>query len=131
MSPTTRRSALRVAGPSLLTVFAGCSALGSTSLKAVSIVLHNRTEKRQAVSVRVTSKSDETERINTNIDLDPHGGHKFNNAVRSNEQYTVEIGFRPTDGSGEEFAETYEWNSVEQPLHVLLTDQVVFAEQVG
>lgn len=127
----TRRSALRLTGASLLTAFAGCTRLGSTSLKAVSVTLHNRTDEHRAVSVRVSTTNDETERIATNIELDPHAGHKFNNAVRSNEQYDVEIGFRPADGSGDEYTETYEWTSVEQPLHVLLTDQIVFAEQVG
>jgi hypothetical protein len=44
--------------------------------------------------------------------------------------YDLEVTY--TDDSGEApYSESQEWNDAGQPLHILLTDQIVFAVQMG
>ena len=65
--------------------------------------------------------------IDTTIDLEPNTTYRFNRQLRMNEQYriTVDVQGGPN--------ETYEWNDVGSPLHVIVDDSenVVFATQVG
>jgi hypothetical protein len=133
-----RRSVLGTVGVALVSGLTGCAAAGSTSAKAVDLVVHNEASVRRSVTVRVTetsdgssSGSDEQARIDTTLELVPNGRHEFNNELRANETYSVEIAFEPTDGDGEQYSATYDWSSVDGTLHVLLTGQVVFAKQVG
>lgn len=129
-----RRSLLGAVGVGLASGLAGCADFGSTSAKAVDLVLHNELSVPRSVTVRATDTStdgDGQTRIDTTLELAPHGRHRFNNELRANETYEVEITFEPTESDGESYSETYDWSTVDETLHVLLTDQVVFTKQVG
>lgn len=95
MSPVSRYSALRVVAVSLLSLFTGYSAFAPTSLKAVSVVLHDRTGER-GVSVRASTTSDGTGQMDAILELDPHVGHECDNAVRSNSTPPKSEWNRPT-----------------------------------
>jgi hypothetical protein len=68
--------------------------------------------------------------IETSIEMNPHSRRKINNEVIMDSDYDVEVTY--TGESKESpYSETQEWNDAGQPLHILLSDQIVFTVQIG
>jgi hypothetical protein len=62
--------------------------------------------------------------------MNPHSSHTINNEVRMDSDYDVDVTY--TDDSVESpYSESQAWNGAGRPLHVLLTDQILFAVQIG
>ena len=74
----------------------------------------------------VTQHESESSRIDTRFELRPNKLEKINNKVIMGNDYDF------TDKTRESpYSETQEWNDAGQPLHILLSDQIVFTVQIG
>lgn len=122
-----RRSWLQWLATGVCSVSAGCSTSDSSGRGATDIVVHNESTDRRTIAIAVEHAEDETQEIDTEIDLAPNTSETFNNRVLMNDDYTVEVDVE------EGPAETHTWSDAGRPLHVLVddTDNIVFAVQVG
>ena len=126
-----RRSLLSGLGTAVLVGLAGCSDSLASSRGATDIILHNESTNALSIDVYVTGKNADEPRIDTTVDLDPNMRHDFNNKVLMNSDYNVQVTFADSSADESEYSETYEWTNADQPLHVLMNDQIVFAVQVS
>jgi hypothetical protein len=109
---------------------AGCNGSPGGSRGATDVFVHNEGEVPRTIDLTVTQRDSESSRIDTRLELRPNEREKINNRVIMGGDYDVEVSF--TDTSRESpYSETQEWNDADQPLHIILTDQIVFAVQIG
>jgi len=126
----SRRTFLAGMGLTGLVGIAGCVDRGGSSRGATDVILHNEAEVSRTVEVTVTQRGAESSNIDTSLDMSSHSRQKINNEVIMDSDYDVEVTY--TDDTGESpYSESQEWNDAGQPLHVILTDQIVFAVQIG
>ena len=126
----SRRSLLGTLGTAVLVGAAGCTDVLASARGATDVVLHNESAGVLRVNLSVTAASADDPRIDASVELDPNTRHTFNNDVLMNADYEVRVTATAL-GDGSETAETHEWKDADHTLHVLLSEQVVFAVQVG
>lgn len=78
----------------------------------------------------VTQADSESSRIDTRFELRPNEQEKINNEVIMGSDYDLNVWFTDTNRDSP-YSETQEWNDAGQPLHIILSDQVVFTVQIG
>jgi hypothetical protein len=94
------------------------------------VIIHNVADVSRTVGVTVTQRGGSSPTIETSLDMNPHSRRTINNEVIMDSDYDVAV--RYTDEtSGSPYSETQEWDDAGQPLRILLTDQIVFAVQIG
>jgi hypothetical protein len=129
-STRSRRIFLAGMGLAGLAGIAGCVDGGGSSRGATDVIVRNEAATSRTVAVTVTQRGSESSNIDTSLDMNPHSRRKINNKVIMDADYDVEVTY--TDDTGDSpYSETQEWTDAGQPLHVLLTDQIVFAVQIG
>lgn len=113
-----------------LTGLAGCTGRPGSSRGATDVFVHNEGDVPRTIDLTVTQRDSESSHIDTRLELRPNEQEKINNKVIMESDYDVEISFTDTNRESP-YSETQEWNDAGQPLHIILTDQIVFAIQIG
>ncbi|MFC7204905.1 hypothetical protein ACFQJC_15415 [Haloferax namakaokahaiae] len=126
----TRRSFLVAAGALGLAASAGCLDGVGSARGVTDIVFHNETPTAQTVALSVTHRRDDSTVVETTIELPAHSQHTVNNEVVMKSDYDVRVS-ATAESDDEPYTETYTWKDANQPLHVIVNDQLVFAVQVG
>ena len=127
----SRRVFLTSLGTAALVGLAGCADSVVSGHGATDIILHNAATSERDVTVTVTDQRDATSKIDSNVALGPNTSHTFNNRVMMNGDYEVHVAFTENSVHGSPYTETHEWKNANQPLHIILNDQIVFAVQVS
>lgn len=128
--PRSRRRFLAGVAVAGLGGLAGCVDDPESNRGATDVIVHNQGEIPRTVEVTVTRRGGESPSIEPSLDMEPHSTRTINNEVLMDSDYDVEVTY--TDGTDDTpYSETQEWTDAGKPLHVLLTDQIVFAVQVG
>lgn len=126
----SRRVFLAAMGLASLTGIAGCVDGSESSRGATDVILYNDAKVSRTVEVTVTQRDGESSNSDTRLDMSPHSRQKINNKGIMDSDYDVNVTF--TDETGESpYSETQEWNDAGPPLHIILTDQIIFAVQIG
>jgi len=113
-----------------LTGLAGCNGRFGSSRGATDVFIHNEGDVPRTVDLTVTQGDSESPRIDTRLELSPNEQEKINNEVIMRSDYNVEVSFTDTNRESP-YSETQEWNDADQPLHIILNAQIVFAVQIG
>ncbi|ELZ79625.1 hypothetical protein C455_08572 [Haloferax larsenii JCM 13917] len=68
--------------------------------------------------------------IDTSISIDGNAQQEIKDELPMNSQYLVEVSVENADSGSGTTSHSYEWGSVENQLHVIINDRIVFAKQV-
>lgn len=72
----------------------------------------------------------ETPNIQDTFEMEPNSRQTVNNEVIMGADYDVAVSV--TSGSGPDpYSETQQWDDAGRPLHVLISDQIEFAIEIG
>lgn len=126
----SRRVVLAGLGSTGLAGVAGCIDTSGSSRGATDVICHNKAAVSRTVEVTVTQRSADAPDIDTSIQMGPHSTRKINNEVLMNSDYDVAVAYSDETTESPR-SETQEWSDAGPPLHVILTNQVVFAVQIG
>jgi hypothetical protein len=129
-STWSRRALLGGFGSLCLGGLAGCTGRSGSRRGATDVYVHNAGDVPRTVDLTVTRRGSDSPRIDTRLELGPNEREIINNEVVMGSDYDVEVSFTEADGGGS-YSETQEWNDAGRPLHVMLTEQIVFAVQIG
>jgi hypothetical protein len=94
------------------------------------VVLHNEGSGPRTVELIVTRRDGESPGIDTALELDPNSRGTINNEVVVEDDYDVAVTVTGPTGNAP-YTGTQGWSGAGQPLHVILTDQIVFAVEIG
>jgi hypothetical protein len=129
-SDRSRRSFLGALGALGVVGMAGCASRTASGRGATDVFVHNNGTVRRSVELTVTEQGSDSPDIDTSLELAPNERTKINNEVLMDSDYDVAVSY--TDANRDSpYSETQTWADADSPLRILLTDQVVFARQIG
>jgi len=108
----------------------GAASLSSGGRGATDIILHSEASRSREVTVTATRTDDEEVLLDRSLIPEPNEGEKFNNELLMDDTYDVRVEFTDDDRDSP-YTETYRWPDAQDPLHVLIGEQIIFAVQVG
>jgi hypothetical protein len=129
-SNRSRRALLGGLGSLWLAGLAGCTGPAESRRGATDVFVHNDADVARTVDLTVAPRDGESARFHTRLELRPADRPKINNDVIMGRAYDITVSFTDSTRAAP-YEETQEWTDAGQPLHVMLTDQIVFAVQIG